>query len=109
MEAMSEATLQEESITKGISGHEELKIYLARKLFSIEMSRFHTPTEVFVDAIGYVERFGSTKGVKNTICKYESSRTNDIVEIHVHGSYEEPMTQKGIEELYDTLCSKLGR
>ncbi len=107
--AVSKNTMQESAITKGIPGHEELKIYLASKLFQIDMTRFNITNDLFVEAVDLVDKFGEAEGVVGACSTYRRSNTNNSTTIKSQGTYDNPMTPKGIEQLYDNLCSKLGR
>ena len=105
--AASKTSLQEPAIVKGIPGHEELKIYLERKLFSVDMTRFNILHRQFVAAVKMVDKFSRSEGVGDCYCTYECWPKS--VHINFHGAYEDPMIPRGIEELYDNLCEKMGR
>jgi hypothetical protein len=106
--AVSE-TAREQTITNGIPGREELKIYLEEKLFYIDMKRSNPiPNEIFVEVVDLIENFGEAEGIINAHSTYMRSTENNNTTIVYHGTYDSPMTSKRIEELYKNLRSKLG-
>jgi hypothetical protein len=115
MQSANKAGPPKPIITKGVEGRPELRIipsrypFPDRNTFEIYMTRFKAPPEPFIDAVILAEKFRRADGVKDAVSKYERSAVTGGTHISLQGEYMEPMTSKGIEELYGRLCKKLER